>query len=72
LSAQKGKNQSNQTKLYQTKPIFRKSEMNLSPYIIGNYDDKLELLSIEKQSQNKPKQSQFYPSTVAWQPQKAG
>jgi hypothetical protein len=39
----------------ETNPIFEKSKMNLTNYIISSYSNNLRLLKIEKQSQTKPK-----------------
>jgi hypothetical protein len=45
-------------KLYQTKPIFRKKEMNLNNYMTSNYSNNSGLSTMQKQSQTNPKQSQ--------------
>jgi hypothetical protein len=50
--------QSKRTKIYQTKPIFEKPKMNLRPYKTKDYDRNLSLSTMEKQSQNKPNQTQ--------------
>jgi hypothetical protein len=38
--------------------------MNLSHYITSDYEDKSGPLTMKKQSQNKPNQTQFYPPLV--------
>jgi hypothetical protein len=42
-------------KLCETNPISERPKMNLSHYTTGYYDDKSGLLTMAKQSQNKPK-----------------
>jgi hypothetical protein len=48
-------------KLCKTKPISEMPKMNLTYYIIKDYERNLPLLMMEKQSQNEPKRTQFYP-----------
>jgi hypothetical protein len=65
------KNQSiKNNKLCETKPIFETPKTNLSPYTTNGYDNKSPLLTMEKQSQNKPNQTQFQKPhcSVLWTP----
>jgi len=48
-------------KLCETNPISKRPKMNLTFYSTKNYDNKSGLLTMEKQTQNKPNQTQFYP-----------
>jgi hypothetical protein len=54
-----------QTTKCQTNPIFEKSKMNLTNYIISSYSNNLRLLKIEKQSQTKPKFTRRSPPVLS-------
>jgi ubiquitin len=47
-------------KIYQTKPIFKKLKINITHYARKDYERKLPSSTTQKQSQNKPNQSQFF------------
>jgi hypothetical protein len=46
-------------KLCETKPNSEKSKMNISSYTTNRYEEKSRLLTMQKQSQTKPNQSQI-------------
>jgi len=48
-------------KLCETNPIFGKPKMNLTHYSTNRYNNNSGLLTMQKQSQNEPKRTQFYP-----------
>jgi hypothetical protein len=50
--------------LCETNPISEKPKMTLTNYITNNYENKPVPLTMEKQSQNKPNQTQFMVSKV--------
>jgi len=53
--------QSKQSKLCETNPISGTPKMNLTHYSTNRYDNNSDLLTMQKRSQNEPKQTQFYP-----------
>ena len=53
-------------KLCKTNPIYEMSEMNLTPCLTMNYDNKSALLTMEKQTQSNPTCSELVEPISKW------